>query len=85
MAIFVSALVARACTAGSRTVPEVVAKTTWSELPDAAGKSFCSRLIAVAESVFGKVNLVEKAVPTAWLAPAVKMSAASQRASTIHR
>lgn len=35
-----------ALTAGSVTVPDLTARTIWSELPDAAGKSFWSRLRA---------------------------------------
>src|SRR6266481_2661174 len=45
---------ARACTAGSRSVPAVACRTIWSELPEAAGKSFCSRLSAVPDWVPGR-------------------------------
>src|ERR1700690_2761702 len=76
---------ARDATAGERTVPEVAGSTIWSELPDAAGKSFCSKLSARADWVSGNWNLVEKSVPTALLAAADPTRATSHKTSTILR
>src|SRR5260221_7522502 len=76
---------ARACTAGSRSVPDVACRTIWSELPEAAGKSFCSRLSAVPDWVSGSWNLVEKLVPAARLAPKDPARATSHKTSTIVR
>ena len=84
-ATLASIALAGCSTALSVTAPDLAARTIWSELPDAAGKSFCSRSIAVAVSVCGSVNFVEKAVPAAWLATAVRIRAASQNASTAQR
>ena len=39
-------------------------RTIWSELPEAAGKSFSNKLKALADWVFGSWNLVEKSVPS---------------------
>src|SRR5260370_35465159 len=76
---------ARACTAGSRSVPDVACRTIWSELPEAAGKSFCSRLSAVPDWVSGSWNLVEKLVPAARLAPKDPARATSHKTSTMLR
>src|SRR5580658_4937578 len=56
---------ARAAMGASRTVPDVAWSTIWSELPETAGKSFCSRFRASEDWVLGSWNLVEKALPAA--------------------
>src|SRR5260370_3354212 len=76
---------ALALTAGSRSVPDVACRTIWSELPEAAGKSCCSRLSARPDWVSGSWNWVEKLVPAAWLAPKDPARATSHKASTIVR
>src|SRR5258708_7599403 len=81
----VPADLARARAAGSRRVPDVAWRTIWSELPEAAGKSFCSRLSAVPDWVPGSWNLVEKLVPAARLAPKDPARATSHKTSTIVR
>ena len=59
--------------------------TIWSELPDAAGKSFWSRLNACADWVFGSWNFVEKSVPATRVAAKVPTSATSQSTRTTLR
>jgi hypothetical protein len=74
-----------ALTAGSRSVPDVACRTIWSELPEAAGKSCCSRLSARPDWVSGSWNWVEKLVPAARLAPKDPARATSHKTSTIVR
>ena len=68
-----------------RSGPEGVYSTIWSELPDAVGKSFSSRLRALADWVLGSWNLVEKSVPAAWVRANEPTKASSQKASTDRR
>ncbi len=66
-------------------MPDRACRTIWSELPDAAGKSFWSKFNADADCVFGKENFVENASPAARLAANDPTSAISHTASTILR
>ena len=62
--------------------PWVAWMTTWSPSPDADGKFCVSRLTAACESVFGRLKLPPKALPSCVLAPITAIVASSQRPTT---
>src|SRR3981189_2745674 len=76
---------ARACTAGSLTVPVVECRTIWSELPETAGNSFCKRFNAVADGVLGSWNLVLNALPAARSGKKKPINATSHRIKMVLR
>ncbi len=85
LATWSSISVALASSGPPTSVPEGAYRTIWSELPEAAGKSFSNKLRALADWVFGSWNLVEKSVPNAWLRANEPTRAKSHRANTTRR